>query len=83
MKKITKQQETHLHNLRMMVFATRDAVYRAADRDDVPLSECMKICREDVRDKYTEAVGVLVEFESSLVQQGRGYFDQFGHFRSY
>ena len=72
-KTLTKAQRNRLHDLRMMVFATRDTVYRAAPRDDVPLSECLALCPSAVKARYADALGALAQFEQEMVAQGRGY----------
>lgn len=82
-KTLTKAQRDRLHDLQMLVFATRDMVYRAAPRDDVPLSECRKLAPKGHVEMLDHANRQLDEFERAMLAAGRGYRDSLGSFRAY
>lgn len=83
MPKITKAQALNLHNARMLVFARRDVIYRAAPRDDVPFSTCLDMASSDAKSGYRAATEALFALESDLINARRGYRDATGAFQPY
>ena len=71
---MTKAHKAKLHELRMTVFACRDAVYRAfPDRTDVPYRDCYAASPLAVREAMDRANEALEAFERDMVAEGRAF----------
>lgn len=83
MKKVTAQQHRKLEALNKQVDMCITAIYHCGPNRNTPFSECLKLADEQTRKLYDKAVSDRHEFEHKLVSEGRGWFNQFGHFYSY
>lgn len=81
MAKMTKAQANALHDAQMLVFVAADKVFSASPRNDVPFSECLKLASPETRKFHADALARLEAMHADLIAQGRGYRDQWGHFK--
>ncbi len=78
---LTKKQALELHNLQMTVFAWADRVFSVTTETNVPFMQCLKLCDQETRDNHANALAALRQFEARMIAEGRGYPDQWGHFK--
>ncbi len=78
---LTKSQALEHHNLQMTVFAWADRVFSVTDKTDVPFNKCLAMCDQETRDNHANALSALTRFERQMLSEGRGYSDQWGHFK--